>query len=335
MRKILVCGSSGFIGGHLVKRLKEEGFFVIGADIEEPKYNDPHIFYHYDLRNNGLVRRIFTEHKIEEIYNLACLMGGMGYIGNPEHSYDVMVGSTLIVANVLDCAVEFKAEKIFYSSSACVYNENLQKATTNRALKETDAYPAMPDLVYGWQKLFSEQMHQAAKDKIEIRIARFHNIYGPEGTYAGGKEKAPAAMCRKVLEACVHDEVFTQLSNGEYNGESTMIEVWGDGLQMRSFLYIDDCIDAVRLLMESDFKEPINIGSEEMISINDLAQMTIDFSGKMIAIKNIKGPVGVRGRNSDNTLIEGVLGWKPKYTLQQGMEKTFNWISQQFNGVQA
>lgn len=324
--KVLVCGSSGFIGGHLVKRLRDEGFFVIGADIVEPQYNKPHIFYKHDLRNNLQCRQIFVDHRIKEVYNLACLMGGMGYIGNPEHSYDIMVGSSLIVANVLDVAIEFKAEKIFYSSSACVYNENLQKST-DVSLSEDMAYPAMPDLVYGWQKLFSEQMHQAAKDKIDIRIARFHNIFGPEGTYRGGKEKAPAAMCRKVIEAKV--ESFNFYLPPTY----FPIDVWGSGNQTRSFLYIDDCIDAVRLLMESDFKESINIGSEEMISINGLAQMAIDISGKDIKIKNIPGPVGVMGRNSNNKLIEKVLGWKPRYTLRQGMEKTFNWINQQVNGL--
>lgn len=313
-KKVFVAGSSGFIGGHLVKRLRDEGFFVIGADIEEPKYERPHIFYKYDLRNNLHCRQIFTDHRIKEVYNLACLMGGMGYIGNPEHSYDIMVGSSLIVANVLDVAIEFKAEKIFYSSSACVYNENLQKATTNRALKEDDAYPSMPDLVYGWQKLFSEQMHQAAKDKIQIRIARFHNIYGPEGTWNGGKEKAPAAMCRKVAES------------------NSFIDIWGDGKQMRSFLYIDDCIDAVRLLMESDYQEPINIGSEEMVSIEELALMVMEIADKPLNINfDPSKPQGVRGRNSDNTLVEKVLGWKPKYSLQQGMEKTFYWIESQFN----
>lgn len=335
-KKVFVAGSSGFIGGHLVKRLKDEGFFVIGADIEEPKYNRPHIFYNYDLRNNLQCRQIFTDHRIKDVYNLACLMGGMGYIGNPEHSYDIMVGSSLIVANVLDVAIEFKAERIFYSSSACVYNENLQKHSGDVSLKESDAYPSMPDLVYGWQKLFSEQMHQAAKDKIQVRIARFHNIYGPEGTYSGGKEKAPAAMCRKVIEL-VRDQLICEEGRGftfpKDRPLPNAIEVWGTGEQTRSFLYIDDCIDAVRLLMESDFKEPINIGSEEMISINGLAQMAIDISGKRIVINNIKGPVGVMGRNSNNELIEKVLGWKPKYTLRQGMEKTFNWINSKVNGL--
>jgi GDP-D-mannose 3',5'-epimerase len=235
-------------------------------------------------------------------------MGGMGFIGDPKYTYDVMVGSTQMTLNVLQSAIKHKAKKIFYSSSACVYNENLQKKTTDVSLSEKDSYPAAPDLVYGWQKLFSEQLHQASQDRIDIRIARFHNIYGPEGTYKGGKEKAPAAMCRKAIEA------------------NRMVEVWGTGNQTRSFLYIDDCIDAVRLLMQSDFKEPINIGSEEMISINGLAEMAIDISGKRIAIKNIKGPVGVMGRNSNNDLIRSVLGWNPRYTLREGMERTYKWI---------
>lgn len=310
-KTILVTGSSGFIGGHLVKRLRDDGHFVIGADLVEPPYNKPDVFHQCDLRNSIITFEIFLHHKIDEVYNLACLMGGMGYIGNPEHSFDVMVGSSQIVINVLDSAIRTGVKKIFYSSSACVYNENLQKRSKDVSLRESDAYPSLPDLVYGWQKLFSEQLHQSAMDRIDIRIARFHNIYGPEGTYAGGKEKAPAAMCRKVIEA------------------NNMVDVWGTGAQTRSFLYIDDCIDAVRLLMESDFKEPINIGSEEMISINGLAQMAIDISGKKLIINNVEGPVGVMGRNSNNELIEKVIGWKPKYNLKDGMVKTFTWIAEE------
>lgn len=322
--KILITGSSGFIGGHLVKRLKDEGHFVVGIDLVEPPYNKPDEFHLCDLRNPVITYEVFLRHKFDHVYSLACLMGGMGYIGNPEHTFDIMVGSSQIIINTLDSAIRTGVKKIFYSSSACVYNETLQLSSDGVSLKESDAYPASPDLVYGWQKLFSEQLHQASKDRIDIRIARFHNIYGPEGTYKGGKEKAPSAMCRKVIEShSLSNYIASKVVGMDKFGK---IEVWGTGSQTRSFLYIDDCIDAVRLLMESDFKEPINIGSEEMISINDLAKMAIGFSGKRIEIKNIPGPVGVAGRNSCNDLIREKLGWEPKYSLSEGLEKTYRWI---------
>lgn len=327
---IFVGGSSGFIGGHLVKRLKDEGHFVIGADLVEPPYNKPDVFHQCDLRNPVVTHEIFMHHKIDHVYNLACLMGGMGYIGNPEHSFDVMVGSSQIVINVLDSAIRTGVKKIFYSSSACVYNENLQKESYGNVhgLKESDAYPSSPDLVYGWQKLFSEQLHQAAKDKIQIRIARFHNIYGPEGTWHGGKEKAPAAIARKIAHTSDH----CNIGNGRGIGT---IEVWADGEQTRSFLYIDDCIDAVRLLMESDHTEPINIGSEELVSINELVKITARVANKVIRTKHdLTKPQGVRGRNSNNELVEKVLGWKPKYSLHQGMTVLYPWIKSQIDGIQ-
>lgn len=317
----IVCGSSGFIGGHLVKRLKQEGYYVIGVDIEEPKYERPHLFFNRDLRIQNHCKEVFQDWtlkgQIDEVYNLACLMGGMGYIGNPEYSYDVMIGSSQIIANVIESSVECGVKKSFYSSSACVYNQTLQEKTEGVSLSESMAYPAYPDLIYGWQKLFSEQMYQASK--LDIRIARFHNIYGPEGTYAGGKEKAPAAMCRKVVECPIDMQGY--------------VPIWGDGQQTRSFLYIDDCIDAVRLLMESDFNEPINIGSEEMVSIMDLAKMALDFKfedNQYWRIKSIDGPQGVRGRNSDNTLIRKVLNWEPKYSLKEGLKLTYSWIKSQY-----
>lgn len=334
---IIVCGSSGFIGGHLVKRLIDEGHYVVGVDIEEPKYNRPHLFFNRDLRIQAHCKEVFQhwslKEGIDEVYNLACLMGGMGYIGDPEHSYDVMIGSTQIVANVIESSVECGVKKSFYSSSACVYNQDLQRNSEGVSLSESMAYPAFPDLIYGWQKLFSEQMYQASK--LNVRIARFHNIYGPEGTYKGGKEKAPAAMCRKVIEAVKGLESVDKKTADFVNWMGATIkcsvDVWGSGNQTRSFLYIDDCIDAVRLLMESDFKEPINIGSEEMVTINELAKMAISHSGKDIQIKNIDGPVGVMGRNSDNNLIRKVLNWEPRYSLKEGLEKTYNWIFSQYN----
>lgn len=339
MKTALVTGSSGFIGSNLVIRLQSEGYFVIGVDIEEPKYSPPDRFFNYDLRVQSLCHKIFVPNRfidrytqIDEIYNLACLMGGMGFIGDEKNSFDVMIGSTEIVSNILDCAVQYGVKKVFYSSSACVYNQFKQEDINNPGLKESDCYPAWPDLIYGWQKLCSEQMHIAANltHGLEIRIARFHNIFGPFGSWNNGKEKAPAAMCRKVIEA---KPVYAGLSIPEPGLKTTdgVIEVWGDGQQTRSFLYIDDCIDAVRLLMESDFKEPINIGSEEMVSINQLAQMAIDISGKQIVINNVpSNALGVRGRNSDNTLIRQVLNWEPKYTLKEGLTKTFNWIKSQY-----
>lgn len=312
MKRILVTGSSGFIGGHLIKHLRDQGHFVVGVDLEMPKYNTPDEFIQCDLRNEYSVFKVFGAHNFDEVYSLACLMGGMGYIGNPEHAYDVMIGSSQVLINTLDNAVKFGVKKIFYSSSACVYNQTLQEVTEGVSLSEDMAYPAFPDLVYGWQKLFGEQLHQAAKDKIDIRIARFHNIYGPEGTWYGGKEKAPAAVCRKVLES------------------DSVVEIWGSGQQTRSFLYIDDCIDAILALMESDHREPINIGSEEMVSIAQLAQMVIAISGKELRVKSIPGPVGVMGRNSNNDLIRDVLGWTPNHSLLKGITKTYLWIKQEY-----
>lgn len=351
MRKTAyIAGGNGFIGHHLARRLKSEGYFVRVVDIEPYKYGandyadevliydlrDPHwadVTMRLDesLEFSHYPKPYVKDIGFDEVYNLCCLMGGMGFIGDPKYTYDVMVGSTEMTLNVLQSAIKHKAKKIFYSSSACVYNENLQKESYGRVhgLKEQDAYPSMPDLVYGWQKLFSEQLHQASEDKIDIRIARFHNIYGPEGTFAGGKEKAPAAIARKIAHTNEHCNVGTGRGIGT-------IDVWGDGEQTRSFLYIDDCIDAVRLLMQSDFKEPINIGSEELVSINELVKITSIVAKKVIrAQHDLTKPQGVRGRNSNNELIEKTLGWKPKYTLKQGIEKLYPWIYQQIHGIQA
>lgn len=316
MKKVLVTGSSGFIGGHLVKLLKNKGCFVIGADIVQPQYEKPHLFYNYDLCNNGLCRRIFTEnHRIEEVYNLCCLMGGMSFIGDYKYAYDIMVGSSLMITNIIECSVEWKVKKIFYSSSACVYNENYQKDTFGCSLKEEYAIPAQPDLVYGWQKLFGEMLHTSATIKgVEVRIARFHNIFGIEGTWDGGKEKYPAAICRKIALA----------------KDGDTISIFGDGNQTRSYLNVDECLKTLMLLMNSNITEPLNIGSDELISCNDLAKMVIEISGKKLTIEHdLTKPQGVRGRNSDNTKIKQLLGYAPQQDLKAEMTKLYNWISKQ------
>lgn len=329
MKTALVLGAGGFIGSHMVRRLKSEGYWVRGVDLKHPEFSKSEAdeMLTYDLtdpRNVEAVMRTvgkFHYHPrafeitmpFDEVYQFAADMGGAGYIFTGEHDADVMRNSALINLNVTYYASHYKVGKIFYSSSACIYPGHIQEEEQNGGLCETDAYPANPDSEYGWEKLFSERLYSAyaRNHGLNIRIARFHNIYGPEGTYKGGKEKAPAAICRKVIQ-----------SDGS-------IEIWGDGEQTRSFLYIDDCIDAVRLLMQSDFKEPINIGSEEMVSINHLAKLAISFTDRAIEINHIDGPLGVRGRNSNNNLIRSALGWEPKYSLRDGLEKTFNWIKSQ------
>lgn len=357
MKTALVLGAGGFIGSHMVRRLKSEGYWVRGVDLKYPEFESTEAdeFWIADLtipENMSLAmwspKQKHTgkdENSFDEVYQLAALMGGAGYIFSGENDESIMIHSVLInIYCVLYCN-NFGIKKVFYSSSACMYAQEKQNrliANEDRGLKESDAYPAYPDSEYGWEKLFSERLYLASarNQGLNIRIARFHNIYGPEGTYKGGKEKAPAAMCRKVAESHVigfHSSGEPESTGMENVSVQTIvpefepIEVWGPGDQTRSFLYIDDCIDAVRLLMQSDFKEPINIGSEEMISINDLAKMVIEISGKDIAIKNIPGPVGVRGRNSNNDLIRKVLNWEPKYTLRHGMELTYNWINKQIN----
>jgi nucleoside-diphosphate-sugar epimerase len=313
-KKILVCGAGGFIGGHLVKRLKNEGFWVRAVDLKKNGYSPSPAdeFVIGDLRDPRVCKEILKD--IDEVYQLAADMGGAGYIFTGENDAAVMHNSATINLNIVELCHQMGIKKIFYSSSACMYPAYNQLDPDNPKCSEDSAYPAAPDSEYGWEKLFSERLYLAynRNHNLQVRVARFHNIYGPEGTYKGGKEKAPAAMCRKVAEAV----------------ENGFIEVWGDGKQTRSFLYIDDCIDAVRLLMESNFIGPVNIGSEEMVSINGLATMAINISKKKIQIKNVPGPEGVRGRNSDNKLIEQMLGWKPKYDLMNGLTRTYSWISQ-------
>ncbi|MDA0939278.1 MAG: NAD-dependent epimerase/dehydratase family protein [Proteobacteria bacterium] len=316
MKKALVLGCGGFIAHHLVNRLKEEGFWVKGADLKYPRFSETACdeFLQGDLRDQGFVNNL-VDQKFDEIYQLAADMGGAGYIFTGENDADVMTNSALINLNILDAAHKSGSKRIFYSSSACIYPEYNQLDPDNPKCSEGSAYPAAPDSEYGWEKLFSERMYAAyARNKaMEVRVARYHNIYGPEGSWNDGKEKAPAALCRKVAMA---------------NNEG-VIEVWGDGIQTRSFLYIDDCIDATIALTRSEFEGPVNIGSEEMISINNLALLIADVSGKKITINNIPGPEGVRGRNSDNKLIEEKIGWQPKHTLRDGIENTYPWIDQQ------
>lgn len=316
IKKALVCGAGGFIGGHLVNRLKQEGYWVKGVDIKENEYGNRGAddFVIGDLRNPEVCNEVIAG-GFKEVYQLAADMGGAGYIFTGENDADVMHNSALCNINVLEACKNHRVEKIFYSSSACIYPEHNQMEPDSPKCGESSAYPAAPDSEYGWEKLFSERLYLSYYRNygLEVRIARFHNIFGPQGTWDGGKEKAPAAMCRKVAEA----------ENGG------IIEVWGDGMQTRSFLYIDECIEGVRRLMESSFTGPVNIGSEEMISINNFARLVINISKKNLRIRNIKGPTGVRGRNSDNALIKERLKWEPSRPLKEGMEKTYEWIEKQ------
>jgi len=312
----LVCGAGGFIGSHLAKRLKKEGFWVRGVDLKYPEFGTSAAddFVIGDLRDQIVVQKIL-DRPFDEVFQLAADMGGAGYIFTGEHDADVMHNSAQINLNMAYYGVKVGIKKIFYSSSACIYPEYNQMDPDNPKCSEDSAYPAAPDSEYGWEKLFSERLFLSYQRNygLDVNIARFHNIFGPDGTWTGGREKAPAAMCRKVVETP---------DNGE-------IEMWGDGKQTRSFLYIDECLEGIRRLMDSEFTGPVNIGSEEMITINQLAEMTMDIARKNLAIKHIPGPLGVRGRNSDNNLIGDKLGWKPSEPLKDGMVKTYNWIEQQ------
>jgi nucleoside-diphosphate-sugar epimerase len=315
----IVCGAGGFIGGHLVKRLKDEGYWIRGVDLKTNEYGNNHAddFVIGDLRNPVICDGLFDK-KIDEVYQLAADMGGAGYIFTGDHDAQVMHNSATINLNMAESSRKHNVKKIFYSSSACMYPAYNQEDPDNPKCSEDSAYPAAPDSEYGWEKLFSERLYLSYYRNygMNVRIARFHNIFGPLGTWDGGKEKAPAAICRKVAKAADESE----------------IEVWGDGKQTRSFLYIDECVEGVRRLMESDFSGPVNIGSEEMIAINDLVKMVAGVAGKKINIKNIPGPVGVRGRNSDNKLIKEKLGWGPSRPLVDGITKTYNWIKSQIEG---
>lgn len=317
MKRALVCGAGGFIGGHLVKRLKSEGYWVRGVDIKKHEYapSAADEFILGDLREQKVCRQITNDVKFDELYQLAADMGGAGYIFTGEHDAVVMHNSATINLNMVEEAKNTGIKKIFYSSSACIYPEEAQLDPKNQGLPENIAYPAHPDSEYGWEKLFSERLYLSYQRNfnLEVHIARFHNIFGPEGTWDGGKEKAPAAMCRKVAQTPDKGEM----------------EMWGDGEQTRTFLYIDECLEGVRCLMQSDFSGPVNIGSDELISINDLAKLAMRFAGKELKIKHIKGPLGVRGRCSDNTLIQEKLGWRPTWPLAKGIEITYRWIEEQ------
>jgi nucleoside-diphosphate-sugar epimerase len=314
--KVLVTGAGGFIGSHLVKRLKKEGCWVRGVDLKYPEFAETEAddFIIGDLRDPEICRYI-TDIRFDEVYQLAADMGGAGFVFTGENDADIMHNSAMINLNMLEACYKRNIKRIFYSSSACMYPEYNQMDPENPKCSEDSAYPAAPDSEYGWEKLFSERLYLAYNRNygMEVRIARYHNIFGPEGTWQGGREKAPAALCRKVAEA----------------EDGGFIEVWGDGKQTRSFLYIDECLEGTIRLMRSDFTGPVNIGSEEMVTINQLAKMIIEISGKNLSVKNVPGPLGVRGRNSDNRLIEEKLGWKPSMPLKKGLEITYAWVKEQ------
>jgi nucleoside-diphosphate-sugar epimerase len=316
MKKILVCGAGGFIGTHLVEKLKEQGHYVIGADLHYPLYNKTPAdeFYIMDLREQDNVRKLITS-DINEIYQLAADMGGAGYIFTGEHDADIMHNSCQINLNVLDAMVKTGVKKVFYSSSACMYPSHNQEDPDNPLLAEDSAYPANPDSEYGWEKLFSERLYMTygRNYNLDVRIARFHNIFGPKGSWDNGKEKAPAALCRKVA-LCK---------------DGGTIDVWGPGNQTRSFLFIDECVEGMQRIMASDYTKPVNLGSTRMISINNLVLLIAKLNGKNVSIRNVDGPRGVMGRNSDNKLIKEVIGWAPDEDLESGLIKTYSWIDEQ------
>ncbi|MBW1789469.1 MAG: NAD-dependent epimerase/dehydratase family protein [Deltaproteobacteria bacterium] len=318
MKKALVCGAGGFIGSHMVKRLKKEGFWVRGVDLKYPEFSetDADDFVIGDLRDQYMCRQI-VDCKFDEVFQFAADMGGAGYVFTGENDADIMHNSAMINMNILESCQKRNIKRIFYSSSACIYPEYNQMEPDNPNCAEDSVYPAQPDSEYGWEKLFSERTYLASHRNynMEVRIARYHNIFGPEGSWNDGREKAPAAICRKVAMA-------------EDGGE---IELWGDGKQTRSFLYIDECLEGTIRFMRSDWTGPVNIGSDEMVTIDKLADMVMEIAGKNLTKKHIPGPLGVRGRNSDNTLIEEKLRWRPSQSLKAGIEQTYKWIEKQVN----
>ena len=316
MKKILVLGAGGFIGSHLVNSLKSKGYYVVGADLKYPEFQKSSAdeFYLVDLRDKLAVNSIVTN-DVFEIYQLAADMGGAGYLFAGDNDASIMLNSISINVNVMQAMLKRSIKRVFFSSSACVYSEHNQMDPDNPNCEESSVYPAQPDSEYGWEKLFSERLFlaHAKNNDFRVRIARFHNIFGPYGTWNNGKEKAPAALCRKVALS-----------------DST-VDIWGSGTQTRSFLYIDECIEGIHRLMDSEFSLPINIGSDRMLSINDLAMLIADIAGKDIKLNHIEGPLGVAGRNSCNKLIKQQLNWAPADTLNVGLEQTYNWILNEIN----
>lgn len=318
MKKALVCGAGGFIGHHMVRRLKKEGFWVRGVDLKYPEFSpvEADDFVIGDLRDPYVCKQV-VDQRFDEVYQFAADMGGAGYVFTGENDANIMHNSALINLNMLEACYRRNVKRIFYSSSACIYPKYNQEDPNNPICSEDSAYPAFPDSEYGWEKLFSERLYLAFHRNygMEVRIARYHNIFGPEGSWNDGREKAPAALCRKVAMAIKKGQDY--------------IEIWGDGNQTRSFLYIDECIEGTLKLMRSDWTGPVNIGSEEMVTINQLAHLIMDIAGKELSIKYVPGPIGVRGRNSDNKLIRKKLGWEPTMPLKKGIEQTYRWIYEQ------
>lgn len=320
MKRILVNGAGGFIGGHMVKRLKAEGHWVRAVDIKKHEFCTPLADECIvgDLRDQQLAARVVEG--IQEIYQFAAEMGGAGFVFTGTHDADIMHNSAVVNLNTLNYGLQAGVKTFFYSSSACMYPAYNQTDPLNPKCSEDSAYPAAPDSEYGWEKLFSERLYLAYMRNYgaDVRIARLHNIFGIEGTWTGGREKAPAALCRKICEA----------------PDGGQIEMWGDGEQTRSFLYIDECIEGIRRLVESDFSGPVNIGSEEMVTINQLAETIMQIAGKRLTVKHTPGPLGVRGRNSDNRLLAEKLGWAPSRPLREGLEMTYRWIEKQVEASQ-
>ncbi len=316
MKKILVCGAGGFIGNQLVRTLKAEGSWVRGVDLKFPEFQDTQAddFLVGDLRDWSVVQQV-VDRRFDEVYQLAADMGGAGFVFTGDNDAEILHNSALINLNVLKTCHQRNIKRVFYSSSACMYPAYNQEDLDNPICSEESAYPAAPDSEYGWEKLFSERLFLTYNrcHHMQCHIARYHNIFGPYGTWQGGREKAPAALCRKIAQA----------------DDGSSIEIWGDGQQTRSFLYVDECVEGTIRLMRSDFQGPVNIGSEEMVSINQLASLIMNIAGKNLKLKHISGPLGVRGRNSDNRLIQQTLNWQPTLPLKEGLQKTYYWIEQQ------